>query len=57
MDELWDEKEYLGFRHFFVHAYGILLKPEKLSPLANNATKLWQAFYGVIVSADQNLKK
>lgn len=50
-------KEYLGFRHFFVHAYGILLKPEKLSPLANNATKLWQIFYAEIVSAYQSLKK
>jgi uncharacterized protein YutE (UPF0331/DUF86 family) len=50
-------REYLGFRHFFVHAYGVLLKPEKLSPLANNAAKLWQAFYSEIISAYQALKQ
>jgi len=50
-------KEYLSFRHFFVHAYGILLKPEKLSPLANNAARLWQAFYTEIISAYQNVRK
>ncbi len=25
---------YRGFRHFFVHAYGVLLREEELSPLA-----------------------
>ncbi len=49
-------KDYLGFRHFFVHAYGILLDTEKLMPLANNATEVWRLFYTEIVAAYQNLK-
>jgi len=49
-------KNYLGFRHFFVHAYGILLDAEKLMPLANNATDVWRSFYAEIVAAYQKLK-
>ena len=49
-------KDYLGFRHFFVHAYGILLDAEKLMPLANNATDVWRSFYAEIVAAYQKLK-
>jgi len=50
-------KDYLGFRHFFVHAYGILLDAEKLMPLANNAANVWHSFYAEIVTAYQNLKR
>lgn len=49
-------KDFLGFRHFFVHAYGILLDAEKLLPLANNATEVWRSFYAEIVAAYQKLK-
>lgn len=50
-------KDYLGFRHFFVHAYGILLDAEKLMPLANNAAEIWRSFYAEIVAAYQKLKQ
>lgn len=50
-------KNYLGFRHFFVHAYGILLDTEKLLPLANEATEVWRTFYAEIVAAYQKLKQ
>lgn len=36
--------KYLGFRHFFVHAYGILLEEEELQPLAENLPKIWNQF-------------
>ncbi|MCK4642723.1 hypothetical protein KAU32_03705 [bacterium] len=36
--------EYLAFRHFFVHGYGIMLDKEKLLPLADNLPDLWKEF-------------
>jgi uncharacterized protein YutE (UPF0331/DUF86 family) len=36
--------KYRGFRHFFVHAYGILLEEEELRPLAINLPKVWEQF-------------
>jgi len=36
--------EYRAFRHFFVHAYGIILDEEKLLPLAENLPDLWNDF-------------
>lgn len=36
--------KYRGFRHFFVHAYGILLEEEELRPLAENLPKVWDQF-------------
>ena len=37
-------KDYLGFRHFFVHSYSLRLDAEKLMPLAQNVSNVWQAF-------------
>ncbi len=43
--ELSDELDrYRGFRHFFVHAYGILLEEEELEPLAKDLPKVWKQF-------------
>ena len=36
--------KYRGFRHFFIHAYGILLEEEELQPLAENLPKVWKQF-------------
>ena len=36
--------EYLAFRHFFIHGYGIMLDEEKLLPLADNLQALWEEF-------------
>mgnify|MGYP000592534489 CR=1 FL=1 len=36
--------EYRAFRHFFVHGYGIMLDKEKLIPLAENLSALWNDF-------------
>ena len=33
--------EYLAFRHFFIHGYGVALDKEKLLPLAENLSDLW----------------
>lgn len=40
-DELY---EYLTFRHFFIHAYGFMLKEEHLEPLANKIPNIWISF-------------
>ena len=37
-------EEYLAFRHFFIHGYGIILNKEKLMPLAKNLPNLWKDF-------------
>lgn len=50
-------RDYLGFRHFFVHAYSLRLDPAKLMPLARNAEDVWNSFYGEIVSSFQKLKQ
>jgi len=36
--------EYRAFRHFFIHAYGVMLDDRKLLPLAKNIPKLWDDF-------------
>jgi uncharacterized protein YutE (UPF0331/DUF86 family) len=36
--------KYRGFRHFFVHAYGIMLNREELEPLAESLPKTWNQF-------------
>ena len=36
--------EYRAFRHFFVHAYGLMLKPDQLEPLAERLPCLWTSF-------------
>ncbi len=36
--------EYLAFRHFFVHSYGILLQEAPLKPLAENLPQVWSSF-------------
>ena len=36
--------KYRGFRHFFIHAYGIFLEEEELQPLAENLPKVWNQF-------------
>lgn len=38
-------KDYLAFRHFFVHAYGVRLDEQQLLPLAKNAPTVWRQFY------------
>ncbi len=41
--DLSDELDkYRGFRHFFVHAYGILLEEDELQPRAVNLAKVWE---------------
>ncbi len=50
-------KDYLGFRHFFVHAYSLLLDANKLLPLASNAQNIWQTFYREIETVYCNLKQ
>ncbi len=37
-------REYLKFRHFFIHGYGFMLEPELLMPLANKAKIVFQQF-------------
>jgi uncharacterized protein YutE (UPF0331/DUF86 family) len=49
-------KDYLAFRHFFVHAYGIRLDEQQLIPLAQNAFVVWQQFYAEIRTTFQTLK-
>ncbi|NIS28413.1 hypothetical protein GWN42_33150 [candidate division KSB1 bacterium] len=34
--------EYLAFRHFFVHGYGVLLQEAPLQPLAENLPEVWK---------------
>ncbi len=42
--------QYRGFRHFFVHAYGISLDEEELRPLAENLPEVWNQFKDEIES-------
>ena len=37
-------RQYLAFRHFFVHAYALDLLPERLEPLDNGIRKVFHAF-------------
>ncbi len=36
--------EFRAFRHFFIHGYGINLNKQKLLPLAENLSHLWEEF-------------
>jgi len=49
-------KDYLGFRHVFVHACGVLLEAERLLPLASQVQDVWQAFLTEIEAAYRTLK-
>lgn len=44
-DELY---EYLTFRHFFVHAYGLMLDEAHLKDLGNNISGIWNKFLSEI---------
>lgn len=35
---------YRGFRHFFVNAYGFMLREEELQPLAEELPEVWKQF-------------
>lgn len=48
--------KYRGFRHFFVHAYGILLEEEDLQPLAENLPEVWEKFVQEIESCVKKLQ-
>ena len=37
-------RQYLAFRHFFVHAYALDLLPERLEPLSNRASLVFKTF-------------
>jgi uncharacterized protein YutE (UPF0331/DUF86 family) len=41
-------KDYLGFRHFFVHGYGFMLEEEKLEDLAAQLPGVWSKFMSEI---------
>lgn len=49
--------EYLAFRHFFVHGYGVMLDEEKLIPLAKNLPALWKDFELELKKFLNSLKK
>jgi len=40
--------KFRGFRHFFVHAYGILLNEDELMPLAEVLPEVWEQFVSEI---------
>jgi hypothetical protein len=51
-DELAQElKEYLGFRHFFVHGYGFMVTEEPLQDLASRLPAVWARFIAEIERA------
>jgi uncharacterized protein YutE (UPF0331/DUF86 family) len=39
---------YRGFRHFFIHGYGVMLNDEELNPLAEEVEAVWQNFINEI---------
>jgi uncharacterized protein YutE (UPF0331/DUF86 family) len=47
-DELYD---YMSFRHFFVHGYGIMLTEEPLQNLASRLPAIWERFTSEIERA------
>jgi uncharacterized protein YutE (UPF0331/DUF86 family) len=49
--------EYLAFRHFFIHGYGIMLDGDKLLPLAKKLPKVWKNFESEIAITIDNLEK
>ena len=40
--------KFRGFRHFFVHGYGIMLNEDELLPLANELPDVWRQFLSEI---------
>ncbi len=44
-------KEYLGFRHFFVHGYGFMVTEEPLQDLASRLPAVWARFIAEIERA------
>lgn len=40
--------KFRGFRHFFVHAYGVMLKKDELLPLAEDLPDVWNHFLSEI---------
>lgn len=44
-EKLADElREYLAFRHFFIHSYGFMLKEERIKGLTDKVFNVWAAF-------------
>lgn len=43
-------RNYLRFRHFFIHGYGFMLEPELLIPLAEKAKIVFSQFFEEIES-------
>lgn len=41
-------KDYLGFRHFFVHGYGFMLEEAKIQDLATRLPGVWSRFMSEI---------
>ncbi|MCK4729851.1 MAG: DUF86 domain-containing protein [Candidatus Aenigmarchaeota archaeon] len=37
-------REYLAFRHFFIHGYGFMLEESSLTQLAKSIPKIWNQF-------------
>ncbi len=50
-------KDYLAFRHFFVHAYSVRLDENQLIPLAQNAPSVCQQFYAEIKTTFESLRQ
>ena len=48
-EDLSDQLDsYRGFRHFFIHGYGVLLNDEELDPLAEEVETVWQNYINEI---------
>ncbi len=47
---------YRAFRHFFIHGYGIMLETERLMPLAQNLSTIWEEFESEIKKIEGSLK-
>ena len=55
--ELSDQLDtYRGFRHFFVHAYGVQLETDKLNPLVEELPTVWNRFEQEIQTFLKRLK-
>ena len=50
-------EEYLAFRHFFIHGYGVMLDEDKLLPLAKKLPKVWKNFESDITITIGNLER
>jgi len=47
---------YRGFRHFFVHGYGVLLDEAQLIPLAKHLPALWEHFKAALSAFAESLR-